>query len=683
MHIGVQLVAPGGTPTLLSGTTYYLFSRSSSRPNAVLAWFEQTRSGWRARLVCVDSKEFESALLDGSLAIKPEQASLPPWLQRIEGLSIDSVEDGRRSPTKTHKERAEERYESIAFLDTEPESQSIETADSPGEHILTRITRTLAERHPGKRHIAQRNLLWFVAYRLHGRRLEALLPAFSNIGRWDRSARDQGSPRLGRPTKRGGTAVGHSAIPLKERIVSSYLRFSAKGVPLTKVHRDALRKEFGCKIEHTETGSLRYVHPEGKPFPSYQQFRYWVIREFGLDDMRIRRFGEARFRSQHASSKGSFSQEGANYCERTEADCYFVKELPRQLLSEEPGAPLVVCRIVCTTSGLQIGVGASYGAEKAEAYRLAKFCAAIPKSEFCRIIGIPYVEGEWPGGGLSRRDIYDRGPGISSTVCGSEDVAPAITEGTPSSSGQSKATVEASHPRQIRTEGEIEHFRSDLNVYQLLKREVLWTISKNHSTDASDRLTPDMIVAGVAANPAAIATYLIDRGRTDAIPVPLEQAVRNFLTPAKFRMRDDGLWLDAMPFSCSHLHQFGLPARLPKGKLVELAGFVYPLTLNVAWVELRGKLHEVQPQLRIRDNPTQTWITLDELATLSQRLRDIRAAQREHGSAAMALAEQRFFEETGLEWSAGRRHRGPAPPRKVRKEDVPTDVGGGKRRGAA
>lgn len=675
MHIGIQLVAPGGTASLSSGTTYYLFANGANRSRTVLTWFEKHKEEWRVDFICVAKAEFESSLLSGALRVKESQATLPPWLERIEGRSIDSLEDGRVSAKKTYRARATERYEAISFLEDEAELLAIERADAPKEHILKRLSEVASDKAPEKKCNAQRQLVWYCAYRLHGKRLDALMSAYAGNGRWDRSAREPDAPRLGRQALRTGTRTGHSAVPLKSRICDSYVRFVSLAKPMTAIYRQALREDFGCRVRTVEDGRKEYFHPQGLAFPTYQQYRYWVLKEFGIADVQKRRFGEERFRNRLAPSKGSFSQEGANYCERTEADAYYVKELPKQLLSTEPGAPLVVCKINCTTTGLTTGIGVSHGGERAEAYRLAKFSAAIPKSEFFRILGLPYAEGDWPGFGLSPREIVDRGPGTSPTVAGSSAIAPAITEMAPSYSGQAKASVESSHPRHTQTAGAPTHVCSDLNVFQLFVREVLWAQAKNHATDASSRLTPDMIAAGVAGNPVAIANYLLARGRSDAVPVSFEQAIREFLTPVSFQLKDDGLWLDGMPYSHQHLHAHGLPSRVPKGQVYGVRGFVYPLTLHVAWVDMGGNLYEVQPQLRIRDKADQLRFTLSELASLSDRLREIRAQQRENGAAALAEAEQKLFEQFGIRWDAGRRISGPPPSRRGRRENAPTDVG--------
>ena len=139
MHIGVQLIAPEGTPSLCSGRTFYLFSNGAQRLHTTLAWFERQKHEWRAHLIRLPKDEFEAALLEGHLKVASKQATLPPWLVRLEGIQMDSLEDGRVSKEKTYRARATERYESISFLLTDSESLAIDLSDSPQKHILERI----------------------------------------------------------------------------------------------------------------------------------------------------------------------------------------------------------------------------------------------------------------------------------------------------------------------------------------------------------------------------------------------------------------------------------------------------------------------------------------------------------------------------------------------------------------
>lgn len=676
MSIGRQYIAPQGLGSLASGTTYYLLSNRPEMDGITFAWFSRPKSEWRVHLIRLSRDYVETALKDGSLVESATQTTSPPWLADVEGISLDGLEDERINPVKTHREHATARLNAITPFLTEDFDREFDGAKRPEKCISKRIelewpsNRKAESSHGnanstgarvGKRPNAARAMLWYCTYRLFGRELESLRPSFSGIGKWSREGRPEGGKPLGRPNKREGLRHGHSAIPLASRIQNAYVRFADIGKPMTKIYDKALRKEFGCSVERLSNGQKRFFHPQGLSFPSYQQFRYWVLKKFGLEAVQRKRWGEARYRSRLAAQAGSFSQDSANYLETAEADVYFIEELPRQIGTDEPGSPLLVCRLADMVTGLIFGVGFSSGGEKAEAYALAKFCAAVPRALIGRMFGLPLTEDDWPGRGHPLRGIYDRGAGASPKGDGAGKPATPLKELAPSWSGQSKATVEASHPRNTNLEGEPTYTVSVLNVFQMAAREILRTPAENHRKDATGRLTPQMLADGVAANPFAITNYLIDRMRTSANQMSEQTAIRKYLRPVEFQYKEDGLWLGMLKFSSSHLHNIGLPTRAPKGQHIVIKGYIHPYSLYVAWVEIGGRLAEVEPLLRIRDDREQLQISLTDLLRLGELKRDAAARQREHGPAAMAEYNEAYFKQFGKDPDDVKRVRGRKP----------------------
>jgi hypothetical protein len=263
---------------------------------------------------------------------------------------------------------------------------------------------------------------------------------------------------------------------------------------------------------------------------------------------------------------GAFSQDSANYLESAEGDVYQIPEYPRNLMNAKPAPALRVCRLVDKTTGNIFGVGFSQGSETSEAYRLAKFCAVVPRELIGRMFGIPATEETWPGRGLPAREIVDRGPGSAPSANGVGDNASPIRELAQSWSGQAKATVESSHPRNVSLEGQPTYVVSHLNVFQMARREILRTIAENERKDAVDRVTPEMMAAGVAGNPAAITRFLLGRLRTSAVPMATDAAIRKYLRPVEFEHKPNGLSLEGMQFSYNHLFERGLPRRVPAGQ---------------------------------------------------------------------------------------------------------------------
>ena len=662
MHIGTALHAPNGFGSLASGTTYHLLSNRSDASFTTLTWFYQNKGTWKTSFIRLPKEDFEAALIEKNLIIATTQPTLPPWLDAYQGETFTGIEELRATSKKSYVERAESRYGQIAELVSD-ESEIHQTPDI--DRYINRFAKNSSPRqHP------DRLKLWYSAYLCFGKQLIALIPPFRNIGLWPRESSKHASKKMGRSNLRKGKLHGHSAIPLAKAIEHAYLKFAKLAEPMTRIHRTALIKVFGCKTQKSEDGHEEFFHPENKPFPTYQQFRYRVVKIFGLPAVQKSKLGEARYRTKIAATEGRFSQSVANLYEQTESDCNYLKELPKKLLSDEPGPSLVVAKIVDVVSSHVLGIGFSYGAEDGDAYRAALFCAAVPKPYFGRLFGLQVNDADWPSQGLPTSHIADRGPGATAGAH-REDAAPPIQGITPSYSGQSKPTVESAHPRTVVLEGQPTFVASKLNAIELARREVLRVIADNWVKDASSRLTPEMIKAGVPANPNGIFNYLNARGRTDAIPMAVENAVRNFLKPVTFKLNRDGLWLDGFRFDSDAVRKTGLHQKVAKGQTIEVPGYVFPMAVRIAWIEVNGRVIEVEAMLPIRDDVSQLYIPLSEFPAYAARLRDLRANQRENASATRAKYEAIHLEETGTQWDASTRKQGTAPSRSRRKESMP------------
>jgi hypothetical protein len=337
IRVGTKLELSEPTPGLSSDTAYHLFGSSLESGVATLCWFAKGKTEWTAHLASIPRPEFETLLLSGQLRKSDKQPSMPPWNASCEGMDLEGMERCRPKAKTTLRARAEFRFEAISSLCAPAVEERINRSATPGRALRQHLAVQEAAGDAGpaaRKQNPARLLLWYCAFRLFGRSLEALAPAYFGIGKWDRNARNPESPRLGRPKKNSKERTGHSAIHLKPRIVESYVKRAGVKKCMTDIHRSALREDFGCRVEELKDGQRRIYHPEGKPFPSYQQFRYHVLIEFGIETVQRSRLGDAKYRARQSAQKGSFSEEAANFCERIEEDCYHVKERPRQLLTE-------------------------------------------------------------------------------------------------------------------------------------------------------------------------------------------------------------------------------------------------------------------------------------------------------------------------------------------------------------
>lgn len=71
-----------------------------------------------------------------------------------------------------------------------------------------------------------------------------------------------------------------------ELCVKGYLKYGAAGVTMKVIYTQTMKFIFGCKTRRDQDGCFQYYQPNGEPFPSSRQFRYWVTKEFSLKPSR-------------------------------------------------------------------------------------------------------------------------------------------------------------------------------------------------------------------------------------------------------------------------------------------------------------------------------------------------------------------------------------------------------------
>ncbi|MBA5401949.1 hypothetical protein [Pseudomonas aeruginosa] len=269
-------------------------------------------------------------------------------------------------------------------------------------------------------------------------------------------------------------------------------------------------------------GVKTFIQPNGEPFPSFGQMKYWAEQMIGPKNLARELNGKHKARSQ-AGSAGSFAERLSNLCQRVEFDGYYISEKLSGITEGSAVDGFCVVRAVCGLSGAVVGIGFAEGRETMEAYKMALFSMALDKVKFCELFGLNISSEEWPCYGLTGGVIFDRGPGAT---YGSE---PEINwlgsiELTPTFSGQSKATVESSHPRDKKSLEQPTYFHSKLNFVLMARREILQVLTDNQSSDASGRMTEEMIINRVKPTPHGIWNFLDSRGRNSSIAMPFEEA---------------------------------------------------------------------------------------------------------------------------------------------------------------
>jgi hypothetical protein len=642
MMVGTQLEAPDGWRELAKECVYYFLRSGAPNDTVRLIEFRETAGGFRPYMIHAQRGPFESALQSGVVRACSTQRTMPPWLPELDAAQYRDIDAGRSQGASRYRDYVDQRYTQIAGLVARMDE--ILAAKDPMVLIGAHARSLKPEQNAG------RVKLWFFAYITHGCNIWALMRANHEIGHWDRGGEAHAQTRFGRPGFRGQGA-GHSAVPLRDRMVDYYLCHAGLGVSLQAMHRDMLRDEFGCKVR-TIDGVKSSVHPEGLPFPTYSQFWYAVQLEVGPEQVKKTKYGAAHMREKVTPSKGRFTHELANLLEKVELDAYYVDERPRSVLDDREMEPLAVVRIVCPTSGEIVGIGFSLGSETGEAYSTAMFSAAIPKSKFCQIFGITNIDDEdWPAHGLPGFMVTDRGPGAANKVVEKLKQMMPIRQIAPSYQGQSKASVESSHPRKTKILGAPTHRVSDLDMIGVARKEIYRANTDNHTSNIRDRLIGLSGGEHIIATPHHAWNFLSGIGRTAAFPMAFDEAVRTFLTPVELVLSRDEMRLQRRVYDSPELRATGIYDAVGVGQSIKLRGYCLSLCVRHCWVEIGNKLIELTAKLPLRVNAQRTYVSLSDLKAESEAYSVQQARQREHATAAAMEYAARYEDETGLKFN--------------------------------
>ena len=671
MHIGTQISAPNGWRSILKGITYHFLKSDANSDRVILALFGYSPSQKNAaiaNLIFVPRLAFEEAATEGLIIQNDEQSTLPPWLHELSGLDLSQIDLNRMDAAILHKDRV------MARLSLIKDAVSNIDAILSSKRPQAAITKFASQCRPKQN--ASRFRLWLLTFICFGMDEWSLLPPFHRSGKWKRESFPH--KKFGAPSLAFGKDYGHGrSAEMIKTCVDSYHKHATLGKTMSRIYSEAMSSEFKCRVSKLPSGQKIFLQPHGKPFPTYRQFTYIVHKEIGRENVQKALYGHARYRVKIARSKGRYSEEIANLMERVEVDAYYVSEVPKSYVEGKPSEPLCVVTARDVLTGYIVGIGFCLGKEKSAAYRMMLYCMAVPKEFFLSLWGIQYKEGDWTSIGLPGHITADRGPGSRQRLIEDVESRFPIRGMTPSWSGQSKATIESSHPRELKTEGAPTYIQSALTPVELAKREIIAAIRFNHASYVEDRIDPDGELANVIPTPAGLWEYYDSRYRNDAQPTSLENAVRTFLTPQEFTLRGDGIYLGSRRFAPAKSEDMEyLQSLLPSTDArITVNGYIMDLCLRHVWIEVQGRLIMLDAKLRIRGDEESLWMSLFDLNQWEESRRIARSAFRVHQHANQAEYQQRFEESTGKKWNAGHRKQGrKVKPNKARASSNKKDA---------
>lgn len=671
MHVGAQLVAPQGYANLRPGTVYYFLR---SRPKGVLLVEFQERIGSKKKKCGKESKYLATARtymavlvrmprgiyekgLDSEILLRDMQENLPPWLVGVIPIAKDSIQARDLARRTSHANRAIRRNEIVQPVVAR--ADEILNSHDP-DRLLNEYAKACVPRQK-----EARLRLWFYTKLIFGT-LESLFTSTRNIGKWDRER--EGKKR----GRRGGG--GYNANPTMIRMMlEGYADFNELGRELTDVYLDVLKVYFGCRTRQ-KPGQLEIFQPEGHPFPSYSQFHYYVRGDIGEGRLLEDKRGGRMMREEFQYSKGPYVEGVSNLMSQIQSDAYMSADHPRSFLSDEPLPRLCTATQIDVASGEITGVGFSLGSEKGIAYRLAKFCSAIPKVKFCALFGIEIQADEWPSIGLTAADLLDRGPGSGSGANAQGEAPAAIRTLAPAGQPRSKASIESSNPKTPKHGEGPAHARSDHTPIEMAKREIRRIIKHNKSANVAHHVPPDLMRDVPMTVPNALWVALDSRGRNDAVLVSFAQAVRMFLPKVRGFIRDDGVYVMGQRYDSPELRSVVL--REVRVGRAQIPVEVYHLNaaLRYVWLDVKDKLVELEIHYPLRAGTPQKYISYTDLERRAQLLKENDASVRSNRFAANMEMNEGMSSDTGRIINKPRIVRGRAKTRSPRGRQAAADA---------
>jgi hypothetical protein len=653
-------IAPNGFKTMKAGVPYCLLRSDPILLRVLLVTFLNPR---HYDLVILARADFEEALDPESRKMpasihritKPDKR--PTWLQRLEEMDPDTMpsltqprglrDDGTECPAHSETVNARVRH----ILDAVKVFNEV-LGDLNPDRVLNRYATKCEPRQNETRF-----RMWFYLYLAYGRSRWALLPPMFTTGTYDRLDPAYEGTKFGRKSEQNGAKFGFGlSKDMVTKILNGFHKHVKKARTFDDLWASIVITEFGCKAVQSNRSSgskACVIHPTGQPFPSANQVYYQCRKTVGKLEYRRLLYGEQRTRGDDAAVVGRYSDSLTNLMEVANFDARHIKELPKGYASGAVFPPLLAIELIDALSGRNVGIGFSLGSEIDDAYLASLFCAAIPKSKFGQIIGMTISDGEWPGHGLPISIISDRGPGASEAVRRALDRWHVEPEMTPSYTPQSNSTAESKHPKHRKRLGAPQHFASNLTPIDLIRRAVEQLLNQNRTASALSRATPRMILQSQVTTPDDLWNEMYAKSRISTIQIGFEDAVRTFLRPVKFVVKNGKLHLHEIRYDSSELMATPFAIRMRKIDGAAVDGYVFPMAVRKAWVQVNDKLIEVDAKLPARHGDSDLDLTLGEIEDYAAQLSKLETARRVQKGPEAVLSMQRFEQTTGHQWNEG------------------------------
>lgn len=592
MNTGTALVAPEGFGSMEASEVYYLVANTGPGGRAVLACFPKSATP-AVFLLVLNAEDFEKAAIDRRIVPVTPQPTLPPWLQ----------DSGIRDLTLHYKANAGKAGHADRW------GGLVEGAVA----ALPELLRSGADIEKGINKFgtaAKQNVPRFRFYTLakyvFGPGNQALLSQRFRSGQFDRQALPPGE-KLGRPSSLKGRKYGRRVTPLDvEAILEGYAKHHGLGVNRKTIY---LRTMIGLGCKQKPGSRYDVVMPDGSPMLTFEQADYILVKNIGVRQLQIDRFGKERVRNRSDGNQGTYRE--LSYCigERVETDVANLKASPTLFDGSVSKHKTNRAILADVGSTLIIGVGFGFATEKAQAYNAALFCAAIDKKLFCSFFGYEIQDGEWPSIGIPPALLKDGGPGRAMNK--SKQLSSQIAQAY---SGQAKGSAESRHPPEDKIEGKPTFSVTAMRPVQQAVDEIKNVIAYNNHSPRGR--TPDMVKAGVPANSLGVYSYLDSVGRNLCRPMSFDAAL-DFLPKGTGICTADGIIFKNRLWRSKRLFELGLLRKATAGRF-EVTVHYLPFCMRHIWLIWGDTSYQLNLTFEIPGAESELYLTLEEIELLAR-----------------------------------------------------------------
>jgi transposase InsO family protein len=676
MALGQQLIAPDGFGTLKKGTTYHFLVRDEDRGRVVLIGF--TAKPHNAWLEYISCQAYEDGRKSSLIKVQPQEAMrrMPPWLSTYEDKHIEeelaiqyrygfpksgnsagsSSEDGDKpfgpkaivDDRQSRIRHAIENYAPI-FKTHFPEKE------------LNRFAREAKPKLKEKRF-----RLWVLTALGFPGNEWSLLPPPGNRGKYRRA---EAKRRVGRPRLDGSQCGYNVNEDMKAKIVQGFKKYKAQGMYLNEVYADTLRYVFKCK-ERLGAHGLESYHPNGEPFPSEGQFRHWCYQLIGKEKVLRALIGDIEYQNKHMAPIGSYSEGTQDLLQTANTDVSHSKMHPKSVLTGVTLPKLAICKVVCPLSGMIAGVAAGFGGETTSLYLQAMFVAGIKKSKLGQILGMKIKDADWPTDLLPMNVHSDQGPGGAIDIRKIHDAIEISQSMSPAYNPRTNSPVEAKHDKSRKVAGRPSYIVSADSPLKMYRAEINSSISKNNSSTAVRRATPDQLSRD-KHTPHEIYNDYYSRGRVAGVALPFDQLVKTYLPKITLRVKDGFVTYKSIRYRSSELSKTTFAKDINKFEGAKIVGYCLEISTRILWIMVNGRLIEVNAidqVIAAADENSMTLYEHDEhgrnAGIADSHLKVARTAGRN-------MADKKSEADNGSKTSRGRRTEGRA---KVGKRKTKAEV---------